>query len=124
MKSKSVIVIIMTLLIHVLLDAFYRPFIYEMGIFDFYFANSFSNLTSVILISAIMVFTDAKLLYGNKFTESLIIVCPVLAMVGYEFIQPWIAWTTFDPMDIIYSFIGGIVIVLLKKYVYNRANLH
>jgi hypothetical protein len=121
MQKKALLVLIMTTIVHLILQFIYRPYIYDRYLFDFNFAYSFPNLTAVIGISAIMVLIDSKQLYQNKRMQSLILIIPTLGVLLYEVVQLFIPWLTFSVMDIVYTLVGGLLNVFVKKFVYDRA---
>lgn len=120
MRKKSIIIAVIIFIIHQILDFGYRPYAYENNLFDFYLADSFTNFTAVIGLSALMVWKDSKKLYEDKITEQFIYIIPTLGMVAYEAIQLLMPNMVFSFSDIVYSLLGGFVAYIIKRFYYDK----
>jgi hypothetical protein len=95
-----------------LLKKYYRPFIYENHIFDFYFADTFPSLLSVpAIFSFILIFNyDAK-------KAKLYIVMLTGVSLFYELISP-----TFDLKDILAVLFGASMAFLIDRQCFRLNN--
>jgi hypothetical protein len=107
--------------VHVTLDLLYRPWAWKHKIFDLGLADSFTNFTSVIGLSAVMVLIERQKLWADPWQAWLVVAVPVVAMIAYEFLQPLLPWGTFQVSDLIYTLMGGLAVVLIKRWVYDPA---
>ena len=107
------------LIVHLMLDFIYRPWALDHGPSDFGLASSFTQATAVVGISAVMVLVERTGFWRDKAHEALLAIAPTLAMLGYECIQPWLPWGTFDPMDLIWTIGGGVLAWGIKLVVYD-----
>lgn len=116
---SALVVAVVTAAAHIALDAFYRPWAWAQQVSDLGFANSFTNLTAVIGLSALMVLWERRRLWVDPWQSWLVVVAPVVAMVAYEFLQLFLPTGTFSANDLIYTLIGGLAIVPIKRRVYD-----
>lgn len=116
--NPAIWVIAATAAAHLLLETLYRPWAWRRGIADFHFADSFTNATAVVGLSSVMVLLDRGL-WADRASESLIILAPLIGVIGYEFLQPFLPWGTLDPWDIAWSFAGAAIAATLKRWIYN-----
>jgi glycopeptide antibiotics resistance protein len=116
---SALVVALVTAAVHIGLDAFYRPWAWANEISDFGVANSFTNLTAVIGLSAVMVLWERRRLWVDPWQSWLVVVAPIVAMVAYEFLQLFLPMGTFSATDLIYSLVGGLAVVPIKRRVYN-----
>ncbi|MBY0754057.1 hypothetical protein K5V21_01180 [Clostridium sardiniense] len=120
MKKKSFILILTCILILLLMDNIYRPYIYSRGIFDFFIADSFPSLMGPIILSAYMACTDTSI-YKNKIDEILFIITPSIGLIIAEFISPIISrHVSFDIMDVVFAALGGVIVYFIKKNLYDK----
>lgn len=91
-----------------LLFLFYRPYIYENGIYDFYFADTFTNILGVPIAACLGMALTQKLVYKEIYYS--MAVC--LGLICYEVIG-----LTFDYKDIIATFIGVLLSYAINKMV-------
>lgn len=92
---------------HLTLDLVYRPWAVQRAFPDFGLAGSFTQVTSVIGISAIMVLVESDWFWQDKWNRVLLACIPIIAMLTYEVLQLWLPWATFDTRDILWTFVGG-----------------
>jgi hypothetical protein len=112
-------VAVITAGVHVALDLVYRPWAWRKQFADLSFADSFTNFTSVIGLSAVMVLVERRKMWTDPWQAWLVVVAPVVAMIAYEFLQPLLPWGTFQVSDLVWTAIGGLAVVLLKRWVYD-----
>ena len=84
------------------LEIIYRPFILKLGIYDFYFSNTYPNIFGLYIATF-----GSLLVYPTNFAirRALLI---TIGFVIYEVMQIFIPYATFDYMDIaasIFSFV-------------------
>ena len=103
------LILIPVIVIHLALDILYRPLAYRHSFQDFGFRDSFTQITAVIGISLLMVILEREDAWDGRVGRLFLIIIPVIAMVVYEFIQLSISTLRFDPQDLLYTLIGGIV---------------
>jgi hypothetical protein len=115
----ALVVAVVTAAVHIALDLVYRPWARRTQVFDLSFANSFTNFTSVIGLSAVMVLAERGKPWADPWQAWLVVVAPVVAMMAYEFLQPLLPWGTFEVSDLVWTVIGGLAVVLLKRWVYD-----
>jgi len=101
------------------LDQVYRPWAWFIGARDVHLADSFTNATSVVVISALMVVVEGVALIHDRSSAWSIVVAPVTGMIAYECIQPLLPFGTFDVWDIVWTVVGGVVALLVKCLVYD-----
>ena len=109
MKKKYLILFIITLVIFTLFRIPYRNYIYKNHIFDFHIADTAPNFFAVFL------FVFLKKSGKESHNNLLLIFCSFLVMVLYEyFIQKYMG-LTIDPLDIIASFFGCLLVFFICK---------
>lgn len=121
LPMPALIVALVTAAIHIGLDVLYRPWAWRNQVSDFGVADSFTNFTAVIGLSAIMVLSERRRLWADPWLAWLVVFSPVVAMVAYEFLQPLLSWGTFAISDLVATLLGGVVVVLIKLRVYDPA---
>lgn len=119
LAAAAATVLVVTFALHLILDFFYRPWIWASGRSDLHFADAFTNVTSVIIVASLMVLVERQKLWVDRATQSLIVLAPLVGMVCYEFMQPLLPWGTFDPWDIAWTFVGAALVVGIKRNVYD-----
>lgn len=119
LTAAAATVLVVTLAIHLILDFFYRPWIWASGRSDLHFADAFTNVTSVIIVASLMVLVERQKLWVDRATQSLIVLAPLVGMVCYEFMQPLLPWGTFDTWDIAWTFVGAALVVGIKHTVFD-----
>lgn len=119
LAAAAATVLGVTFAIHLILDFFYRPWIWASGRSDLHFADAFTNVTSVIIAASLMVLVERQKLWVDRATQSLIVLTPPVGMVCYEFMQPLLPWGTFDPWDIAWTFVGAALVVGIKRTVFD-----
>jgi hypothetical protein len=102
------------IIVHLGIDLLYRPFAYSQSIQDIGFKDSFTQITSVIGISLLMILFEKEETWNNRIGKILLIIIPVASMVIYEFIQKFIHTSKFDMQDVLYTLIGGAVIAIIQ----------
>ena len=116
-KIRTLIVFVFLIGIHLSLDMLYRPFAYHHSIKDFGIKESFTQITSVIGISLLMVLFEKENTWKGKTGKVFLFLIPVIAMVIYEFIQLYMPASKFDLQDILYTGIGGVFAALIQRKV-------
>jgi hypothetical protein len=119
LQARAAAVLVAAVALHLLLDLLYRPWALGRDSGDFGLASSFTQATAVVGISAVMVLVERTGFWRDKAHEALLAIAPTLAMLGYECIQPWLPWGTFDPMDLIWTIGGGVLAWGIKLVVYD-----
>ena len=107
-RIRSVIVLVLVILIHLALDVLYRPMAYSRNLSDFGLKDSFTQITAVIGISMLIVVFENEKITAGKMGKIFLTVVPVVAMLGYEFIQLLIPSLSFDIQDLIFTLVGGL----------------
>ncbi len=113
-KLKIWLLIVFIIVIHLLLDSVYRPWVKSNKIADFGLSDSFTQLTSVIGISLLMVALEKAGTWKGKTGLAFLVIVPVAAMIIYEFIQLLITHATFDPKDLYFTLLGGFFTYLIQ----------
>ena len=116
-QIRSMVTLIVVIILHVVLDTVYRPIAYSHSFQDLGFKDSFTQVTSVIGISSLMVILEKEKTWDSKTGKFLLVIIPVIAMVIYEFIQRYIPASKFDPQDLLYTFVGGIFAAFIQSKV-------
>ncbi len=119
LTAAAATVLIVTFTIHLLLDRFYRPWIWASGRSDWHFADAFTNVTSVVIAASLMVLVERQKLWIDFASQTLIVLAPFVGMVCYEFMQPLLPWGTFDPWDIVWTGVGAALVVLIKRALFD-----
>lgn len=119
-KKRSLAFLIMVIVVHLGLDLLYRPFAYSHSIQDLGFKDSFTQITSVIGISLLMVLFEKEEAWNNRAGKMLLIIVPVVSMVIYEYIQSFIHTSKFDQQDILYTLVGGLFIGTLQIGIFRK----
>lgn len=102
------IVCVSLLLVISVINFAYRPYIYENGIYHFYFADTFTNIWGVPIATCLGMALTQKLVYKEIYYS--MAVC--LGLICYEVIG-----LTFDYKDIIATFIGALLSYAINKMV-------
>jgi hypothetical protein len=124
LRRSAILVLCCASVTHVALDLVYRPWAWSVSVCDLHFANSFTNMTSVVIISALMVLAEGRILFRDNYGKWLIVIAPVAGMIAYEFMQPLLPFGRFDLWDIAWTFAGGISALLVKTFVYDPRGMH
>ncbi len=119
LKNSALTVALSTLVLHVLLDSLYRPWAWNLKLSDAHFADSFTNLTSVVGISALMVFVEGQRFWKEKMSSWLIVVVPAVSMIVYEGIQMVLPWGRFDTWDLAWTASGAVLAWVIKVLLYD-----
>lgn len=106
-KKRSGGILIFVIVLHLALDILYRPLAYNRSFQDLGIKDSFTQITSVIGISLLMILLEKDNAWKGRMGKIFLIVVPVMAMIGYEYFQQFIEASKFDPQDILYTLIGG-----------------
>jgi glycopeptide antibiotics resistance protein len=114
---KLIISIVLLIVIHLLADKFYRPWVIDNSISDFGMANSYTQITAVLGISILMVVFEKDSQWEGFFGKLILITTPVISMIVYEFLQNYLPWGTFDVKDIWFTLIGGLIAILVHNTV-------
>jgi hypothetical protein len=104
---------------HLILDLIYRPWATQREIQDLGLAGSFTQVTSVVGITAIMVLVESDWFWQDQWHRHFLTWTPVISMLSYEIIQLWLPWGTFDTVDIIWTFAGGLLAGAISHMAYN-----
>ena len=107
-KIKAIILLVAVVIIHILLDLYYRPMAYSKNINDFGLKDSFTQITSVIGISLLMIFIEKENFTKGRSGKVFLTLVPVVAMISYEFVQLLLPPLRFDMQDLIFTFVGGV----------------
>jgi len=118
-RARAAAVAGIVLLAHLALDIVYRPWAFERQPIDLGLAGSFTQVTAVVGVSALMVLLESRALWRDRLNESLVVVAPTAGMLGYEVLQRWLPWTTFDPADLAWTVVGAVVAWAVKRAVYD-----
>ena len=98
------------LLIMIFCAKIYRPWIYQTGLFDFYIADTYTNLFSVPTLFFI----------GISFQKSIKIFVVLSSIVSVYILGEIISWlqsNIFDYKDIIATFVGcGLTLLIYKLF--------
>ena len=113
-KTRAIIALIVVIIIHLALDLLYRPLAYERFWNDFGLKDSFTQITSVIGISLLMVIFEKEEAWNGKTGKIFLVVVPVIAMIIYEFLQIYITASRFDKQDLIFTLIGGVFVAVVQ----------
>ena len=111
------------IVLHLLLDLVYRPWAWSIGAHDLHFADSFTNVTAVVIASAVMVAVEGTRLFHDKASTWLIVIAPVTGMIAYEFVQIILPFGRFDAWDIGWTFIGGAIARVVQRSVYRTPHI-
>jgi hypothetical protein len=117
---SALAVAVATTAVHLGLDLAYRPWAWTNQVVDLGLADSFTNLTSVVGLSAVMVMVERKKLWEDTLAETRVVGAPVVGMIGYELIQSVMPTQTFDVADIGWTLAGGAAAWVIKRGVYDR----
>ena len=101
--------------LHLFLDFYYRPWAIHYNISDFGFASSFTQLTSIVGITCIMLLIERRKPASSALPDIFFAIIPPIAMLLYEFLQLLLP-ATFDWIDVLYCLFGGGLNYLLLKY--------
>lgn len=104
---------------HLTLDLVYRPWAVQRAFPDFGLTGSFTQVTSVIGISAIMVLVESDWFWQDKWNRVFLSCIPIIAMLSYEVLQLWLPWATFDIRDILWTFVGGALAGAINGFAYD-----
>lgn len=107
-KIKAIILLVVVIIIHLVLDLLYRPMSYSKNINDFGLKDSFTQITSVIGISLLMVLLEKDNLTTGRSGKVFLTLVPVVAMISYEFVQLLLPSLRFDIQDLIFTLVGGV----------------
>lgn len=107
-KIKAIILLVAVVIIHILLDLYYRPMAYSKNINDFGLKDSFTQITSVIGISLLMILIEKENFTKGRSGKVFLTLVPVVAMISYEFVQLLLPPLRFDMQDLIFTFVGGV----------------
>ena len=107
-KIKAIILLVVVIIIHLVLDLLYRPMSYSKNINDFGLKDSFTQITSVIGISLLMVLLEKDNLTTGRSGKVFLTLVPVVAMISYEFVQLLLPSLRFDMQDLIFTLVGGV----------------
>ena len=105
--------------LHLALDLVYRPWALERQPIDLGLAGSFTQVTAVVGVSALMVLLESRALWRDRLNESLVVVAPTVGMLGYEMLQRWLPWATFDEADLAWTLVGAVAAWVVKRAVYD-----
>ena len=106
-KIKAIILFVAVVIIHLVLDLYYRPMAYSKNINDFGLKDSFTQITSVIGISLLMILIEKENFTEGRSGKVFLTLVPVVAMISYEFVQLLLPPLRFDMQDLIFTFVGG-----------------
>jgi hypothetical protein len=118
-KIRSLIILVTVILIHLALDILYRPMAFSQNLNDFGLKDSFTQITAVIGISLIIVLVEKEKVTIGRSGQIFLTIVPVVAMLGYEFIQLLIPTQSFDNQDIIFTLLGGVFIWFIQSKIVN-----
>ena len=107
-KIKAIILFVAVVIIHLVLDLYYRPMAYSKNINDFGLKDSFTQITSVIGISLLMILIEKENFTKGRSGKVFLTLVPVVAMISYEFFQLLLPPLRFDMQDLIFTFVGGV----------------
>lgn len=107
-KIKAIILLVAVVIIHLLLDLYYRPMAYSKNINDFGLKDSFTQISSVIGISLLMVLFEKENFTTGRSGRVFLTLVPVVAMISYEFVQLLLPPLRFDTQDLIFTLVGGV----------------
>lgn len=119
LRARAVLVLAVIVPLHLALDAAYRPWARQQPFSDWGFSSSFTQVTAVVGIAALMVLSERKHWWNDRPSEVLLLLVPMIGMIGYECIQAWLPWTTFDRIDLVWSVVGGGLSAGIKRFVYD-----
>jgi hypothetical protein len=119
LRVRAMLVLAVILPVHLILDAAYRPWARQQPFSDWGLSSSFTQVTAVVGIAAVMVFSEREHWWNDRPSEVLLLLVPLISMVGYECLQAWLPWTTFDRMDLVWSVVGGGLAAGIKRVVYD-----
>ncbi len=120
-KIQAIVTIFCVIIVHLLLDIVYRPWAIVNDISDFGFKHSFTQVTSVIGISLLILLLEKESTWKGRYGKAFLVVVPVVAMLLYEFIQHYIEHSTFDPNDLMYTFVGGLGAYIIHFHVIDHS---
>lgn len=107
-KIKAIIFLVAVVIIHLLLDLYYRPMAYSKNINDFGLKDSFTQISAMIGISLLMVLFEKENFTTGKSGRVFLTLVPVVAMISYEFVQLLLPPLRFDTQDLIFTLVGGV----------------
>ena len=119
---KPITVLISVILVHILLDQVYRPWQPMFGFYDFYFSESFTQITAILGLSMVMVMVESRKPAFANLGPLFFTIVPTFAMIAYELMQLWIPFATFDPVDLIYCFIAAFLNYFVVKRILPKQN--
>lgn len=119
LRGRAMLVLAVIVPLHLMLDAIYRPWARQHRVSDWGLSSSFTQVTAVVGVAALMVFSEREHLWRDRPSELLLLLIPMIGMVGYEVLQMWLPWTTFDWMDLVWSVVGGGLAAEIKRFVYD-----
>jgi hypothetical protein len=102
------------------MSTIYRSYVYSNSINDCALADIFPNVGAVITASFLFM-GQAK--YEEYKDELRVILVSVLGFILYEFIQIIFPISTFDWKDIVGTIIGGIITILIHKFLTTKFDL-
>lgn len=102
------IALVSVIIIHLALDILYRPMAYSKNINDFGLKDSFTQISSVIGISLLMVLIEKENFTTGRSGKVFLTLVPVVAMISYEFVQLLMPPLMFDTQDLIFTLVGGV----------------
>jgi hypothetical protein len=92
------------------------------GFYDFYFSESFTQITAILGLSMVMVMVESRKPAFANLGPLFFTIVPTLAMIAYELMQLSIPFATFDPVDLIYCFIAAFLNYFVVKRILPRQN--
>lgn len=112
-RIKLLIYLCVAIVLHISLDLMYRPFASSKSFFDYGLSSSFSQVTSIAGIACVMLLWEGRnTTFSATFRKlpfGFFIIVPPLSMTIYELIQIWLPTAVFDVLDLLYSFLGGLI---------------
>ena len=116
---SALVVVVSTFVIHVVLDTVYRPWAWSVRCADAHLADSFTNITSDMGLSALMVLFEGRRWWSSQISSWLTVLVPVLSMVIYELVQTVLPWGRFDLWDVAWTVAGGGIALIVKRLVFD-----
>ena len=103
----------------IILDPFYRPFIYNNNINDYGFADTIGSLFSVIVFCTIVWGLKE---YSNKEKNKQIVLATITYAFLWELMGYFHIYGTFDKKDIIAGILSGIITFFVKIIMERKSN--
>ena len=108
-RIKMFSVCMSLLIICMVIQKTYRPYIYANGLYDFHVADSFTNFFAVPVYILFFLSINGS----SKYSINAIVIADVIGLILYEFIG-----LTFDYYDMLAAVISGIITTIVMRKIF------